>query len=49
MVSGVSNPSDVDTVTGGNQVSTFYGRMLTFNDSAEVANYLATNGTTARL
>ena len=47
VVSGVSNPSDVDTVTVGNQVGTFYGRMLTFNDSAQVANYLATNGTTA--
>lgn len=47
VVSGVANPSDVDPVTGGNQVGTFYGRMLTFNDSGEVANYNPTNGTTA--
>jgi hypothetical protein len=47
VVSGVNNPSDVDPVTGGNQVGTFYGRMLTFNDSAEVANYAPTNGTLA--
>ena len=46
VVSGVSNPSDVDTVAANDQVGTFYGRMLTFNDSAEVANYLPTNGTT---
>ena len=46
VVSGVTNPSDVDVVTAGNQVGTFYGRMVTYNDSAEVANYLDTNGTT---
>jgi hypothetical protein len=45
VLSGVSNPSDVDPVTGGNQVGTYYGRILTFNDSTEVANYLPTNGT----
>jgi hypothetical protein len=44
VVSAVANPSDVDVVTGGNQVGTFYGRMVTFNDSAEVANYAPTNG-----
>lgn len=47
VVSGVANPSDVDVVTGGNQVGTFYGRMLTFNDSTQVASYAPTNGTNA--
>jgi hypothetical protein len=46
VVSGVANPSDVDVVAGGNQVGTFYGRVLTYNDSAEVANYAPGNGPT---
>ena len=44
VLSGVSNPSDVDTVTAGNQVGTYYGRIVTFNDNTQVASYLATNG-----
>ncbi len=41
---GVTNPTDVDTVTGGSQVGTFYGRVLSYpNDSGSdsAANYVA--------
>lgn len=44
VLSGISNPSDVDTVTAGSQVGTYYGRIITFNDNTQVASYLATNG-----
>ena len=46
VVSGVVNPSDVDVVTAGNQVGTFYGRMITFSDNTQVASYSPTNGDT---
>jgi hypothetical protein len=43
-ISGVANPSDVDTVAGSDQVGTFYGRVVTYNDNTEVANYNDTDG-----
>ena len=44
VVASVANPSDVDVVTGGNQVGTFYGRMITYSDNTEVTNYDPTDG-----
>jgi hypothetical protein len=49
VLSGITNPSDVDTVTGGNQVGSFYGRVITVDDDETIdtaGEYVPTNGVT---